>query len=90
MAVLAKAHDIPFYVAGPYLTIDVNTQTGDDIPIKERRREEVISVHGSKYIAPKDVSILNPAFDVTPADYVSGIITERGVFDPRDIAKEFS
>ena len=90
VAVLAKAHDIPFYVAAPYSTIDVKTQTGDDIPIEERRREEVISVHGSEYIAPKDVNILNPGFDVTPAEYVSGIITERGIFSPGDIAKEFS
>ena len=90
VAVLAKAHGIPFYVAAPYSTIDVKTQTGDDIPIEERAREEVMSVHGSEYIAPNDVSILNPAFDVTPAEYVSGIITERGVFDPGDIAREFS
>ncbi len=90
VAVLAKTHGIPFYVAAPYSTIDVKTQTGDDIPIEERRREEVMSVHGSEYIAPKDVNILNPAFDVTPAEYVSGIITERGVFPPGDIAGEFS
>lgn len=90
VAVLAKAHGIPFYVAAPYSTIDVKTQTGDDIPIEERAREEVMSVHGSEYIAPNDVNILNPAFDVTPAEYISGIITERGVFAPRDIAREFS
>ena len=77
---MAKAHGIPFYVAAPYSTIDVKTQTGDDIPIEERAREEVMSVHGSEYIAPNDVNILNPAFDVTPAEYISGIITERGVF----------
>ena len=90
VAILAKTHDIPFYVAAPYSTIDVKTQTGDDIPIEERAREEVMSVHGSEYIAPNDVNILNPAFDVTPAEYVSGIITERGVFAPGDIAREFS
>ncbi len=90
VAVLAKAHGIPFYVAAPYSTIDVKTQTGDDIPIEERAREEVMSVHGSEYIAPNDVNILNPAFDVTPAEYISGIITERGVFAPGDIAREFS
>ena len=90
VAVLAKAHGIPFYVAAPYSTIDVKTQTGDDIPIEERAREEVMSVHGSEYIAPNDVNILNPAFDVTPAEYISRIITERGVFAPGDIAREFS
>lgn len=90
VAVLAKAHGIPFYVAAPYSTIDVKTQTGDDIPIEERAREEVMFVHGSEYIAPNDVNILNPAFDVTPAEYISGIITERGVFAPGDIAREFS
>ncbi len=88
VAVLAKAHGIPFYVAAPYSTIDVKTQTGDDIPIEERAREEVMSVHGSEYIAPNDVNILNPAFDVTPAQYISGI--KRGVFAPRDRAREFS
>ena len=90
VATMAKQHNIPFYVAAPYSTIDVKTQTGSDIPIEERRREEVISVNGSEYIAPKDVNILNPAFDITPAKYVSGIITERGVFSPEDIAREFS
>ena len=90
VAVLAKAHGIPFYVAAPYSTIDVATPTGDAIPIEERRREEVLSIHGSESIAPDDVRILNPAFDITPAGYVSGIITERGVFAPKDIAEEFS
>ena len=90
VAVLAKLHNIPFYVAAPHSTIDVKTQTGDDIPIEERGREEVMSLHGSECIAPEGVNILNPAFDVTPAEYVSGIITERGVFSPEDIAREFS
>ncbi len=90
VAVLAKAHGIPFYVAAPYSTIDVATPTGDAIPIEERGREEVLSVHGSEFIAPKDVRILNPAFDMTPAEFITGIITERGVFAPKDIAGEFS
>lgn len=90
VAVLAKAHGIPFYVAAPSSTIDTATLTGDAIPIEERRREEVMSVHGSEYIAPSDVKVFNPAFDITPAEYVSGIITERGVFLPREIAGEFS
>ncbi len=90
VAVLAKAHGIPFYVAAPSSTIDLATPTGDAIPIEERRREEVMSVHGSECIAPDGVKILNPAFDITPAEYVSGIITERGVFRPNEIAGEFS
>ena len=90
VAVLAKLHNIPFYVAAPHSTIDVKTQTGAEIPIEERGREEVMSLHGSECIAPEGVNILNPAFDVTPAEYVSGIITERGVFSPEDIAREFS
>lgn len=89
VAVLAKAHGIPFYVAAPSSTIDVATPTGDAIPIEERRREEVLSVFGSELIAPSDVKVLNPAFDITPAEYVSGIITERGVFAPKDISVEF-
>ncbi|MDT7041169.1 S-methyl-5-thioribose-1-phosphate isomerase [Candidatus Nitronereus thalassa] len=90
VAVLAKAHGIPFYVAAPSSTIDMDTPNGDAIPIEERSREEVLSVHGSPRIAPEDVKIVNPAFDVTPAEYVAGIITERGVFSPDDIAREFS
>ena len=90
VAVLAKLHNIPFYVASPYSTIDVKTQTGADIPIEERGREEVMSLHGSECIAPEGVNILNPAFDVTPAEYVSGIITERGVFSPEDIAVSYT
>jgi methylthioribose-1-phosphate isomerase len=90
IAVLAKVHDIPFYVAAPSSTIDIATPTGDAIPIEERKREEVLSVHGSESIAPDGVRVLNPAFDITPAEYVTGIITERGVFTPKEIAAEFS
>jgi methylthioribose-1-phosphate isomerase len=90
VAVLAKAHGIPFYVAAPSSTIDTVTLTGEAIPIEERRREEVLSVHGSHPIAPDNVKVLNPAFDITPAELVSGIITERGVFAPQEIAGEFS
>ena len=90
IAVLAKVHGIPFYVAAPSSTIDIATPTGDTIPIEERNRAEVLSVHGSECIAPDDVKVLNPAFDITPAEYVTGIITERGVFTPKEIAGEFS
>jgi len=90
VAVLARAHGIPFYVAAPSSTIDVATPHGNAIPIEERKREEVLFVHGSECIAPETVKVLNPAFDITPAEYVSEIITERGVFSPKDIAGEFS
>ncbi len=89
MAVLAKAHGIPFYVAAPYSTIDMATRSGDNIPIEERSRQEVTALHGGPAIAPTNVSVWNPAFDVTPAKYISGIVTERGVFKPEEIASKF-
>ena len=78
VAVLAKEHKIPFYVAAPWSTIDLNTPTGDAIPIEERAAKEVTH-HGGKQLTPHGVGIENPAFDVTPAKYVTAIITERGV-----------
>jgi methylthioribose-1-phosphate isomerase len=78
VAVLAKEHGIPFYVAAPWSTIDLNTKTGDDIPIEQRSAIEVTH-HAGKQLTPHDVGIWNPAFDVTPAQYVTAIITERGV-----------
>jgi methylthioribose-1-phosphate isomerase len=89
VAVLAKAHDIPFYVAAPYSTIDLATKSGEQIPIEQRNPKEVTSVHGSHPIAPAGVSVLNPAFDVTPAGLITAIITERGVFKPGELAKQF-
>ncbi|MGE0642686.1 MAG: S-methyl-5-thioribose-1-phosphate isomerase [Nitrospira sp.] len=89
VAVLAKAHNIPFYVAAPYSTIDLKTKSGDEIPIEQRNPSEVTSIHGSHPIAPNDVAVYNPAFDVTPAELITGIITERGVFKPGEISKEF-
>ena len=89
VAVLAKAHNIPFYVAAPYSTIDLNTKTGDDIPIEQRNPSEVTTIHGSHPVAPKDVAVYNPAFDVTPAELITGIITERGVFKPQEIKSHF-
>ena len=89
VAVLARAHNIPFYVAAPYSTIDLNTKTGDDIPIEQRNPSEVTTIHGSHSVAPKDVAVYNPAFDVTPAELITGIITERGVFKPRELASQF-
>ena len=90
VAVLAKAHDIPFYVAAPSSTIDLATATGDHIPIEQRRSDEVLSVFGGPQIAPKGADVLNPAFDVTPAGLIRGIITERGIFKPEDVAEQFS
>jgi methylthioribose-1-phosphate isomerase len=78
VAVLAKEHGIPFYVAAPWSTIDLETATGDDIPIEERPAVEVTH-HAGKQLTPNDAGIWNPAFDVTPARYVTAIVTERGV-----------
>jgi methylthioribose-1-phosphate isomerase len=78
VAILAKEHGIPFYVAAPWSTIDTASPTGEAIPIEERAAVEVTH-HGGKQLTPHGVGICNPAFDVTPAKYVSGIITERGV-----------
>ena len=89
VAVLARAHGIPFYVAAPYSTIDLATKTGADIPIEERNPLEVTSIHGSHPVAPAGVAVYNPAFDVTPADLITGIITERGIFAPGELASAF-
>jgi methylthioribose-1-phosphate isomerase len=78
LAVLARQHDVPFYVAAPTNTVDLATPSGDDIPIEERPAEEVISIAGVD-TAPEGTAVLNPAFDVTPHQYVTAIITERGV-----------
>jgi len=78
VAVLAKAHGIPFYVACPMSTIDMNTPSGDLIPIEERIDTEVTEGFG-KRTAPQGVKVFNPAFDVTPHEYVTAIITEKGV-----------
>ncbi|ACO31768.1 MULTISPECIES: S-methyl-5-thioribose-1-phosphate isomerase [Acidobacterium] len=78
VAVLAKEHGIPFYVAAPWSTIDMETPTGDTIPIEERPAVEVTH-HGGKQLTPEGAGIENPAFDVTTAQYVTAIITERGV-----------
>lgn len=78
VAVLAKAHNIPFYVACPLSTIDLSTPTGADIPIEERKPEEV-SMGFGKRTAPEGVHIYNPAFDITPNELVTAIITEKGI-----------
>jgi methylthioribose-1-phosphate isomerase len=78
VAILAREHNIPFYVAAPISTIDLNTPTGDEIPIEERPAEEVRRI-GGKLVAPEGVEVFNPAFDVTPASMVDGLITEGGI-----------
>lgn len=78
VAVLAKEHGIPFYVAAPISTVDLDTPDGSGIPIEQRNVKEVSHIAG-KQMTPNGVSIENPAFDVTPAKYVNAIITERGI-----------
>ena len=78
VAVLAREHGIPFYVAAPISTVDLNTPDGSKIPIEQRASIEVTHLAG-KQIAPDAVRVENPAFDVTPSKYVTAIITERGV-----------
>jgi methylthioribose-1-phosphate isomerase len=87
LAVLCKEHGIPFYVAAPLSTIDFSTESGSDIPIEERDPREVTHIFGKTQIAPDGVKVANPAFDVTPARYVTAIITEKGAFHPKDIHK---
>ena len=78
VAVLAREHGIPFYVAAPFSTVDLETPTGEQIPIEQRSAREVTHI-GDKQLTPSGVKVENPAFDVTPAKYVTAIITERGV-----------
>ena len=88
LAVLARENGIPFYVAAPLSSIDPTIESGELIPIEERPAEEVTTIRGVR-IAPDGVKVLNMAFDVTPARYITAIITEKGAFRPRDIRKLF-
>ena len=81
LAVLARAHRIPFYIAAPVSTFDFSIKTGEDIPIEERQADEVTTFRGAQ-AAPKGMKVYNPAFDVTPARLISAMITERGVLTP--------
>lgn len=81
LAVLAREHGVPFYVAAPISTIDLSTPDGDAIPIEERSPSEVLVLSGSR-LAPEGVSARHPAFDVTPARFVTAIVTERGIARP--------
>jgi methylthioribose-1-phosphate isomerase len=78
LGVLAKENHIPFYVAAPVSTIDVSLKTGEQIPIEERKTEEVTHFQG-KRVAPEVISAANPAFDVTPHNYITAIITDKGI-----------
>lgn len=92
VAVLAKAHNIPFYVACPLSTIDLSTPTGADIPIEERHPDEVTAGFGRR-TAPLGVNVYNPAFDVTPNELVTAIVTEKGIVRapyPENLRKLFA
>jgi methylthioribose-1-phosphate isomerase len=94
-AVIAKENDIPFYVAAPTSTIDWDCPSGDDIPIEERSEQEVLGIVGrdendhirTVYITPKGIKVRNPAFDITPAEYITAIITEKGIIKPDELKK---
>ncbi|MCX5844177.1 MAG: S-methyl-5-thioribose-1-phosphate isomerase, partial [Deltaproteobacteria bacterium] len=81
LAVLAKEHNIPFYVAAPFSTIDMSIRQGDEIAIEERSAEEVTTFRGVR-VAPEGIAVYNPAFDVTPHRYITAIITEAGLALP--------
>ena len=81
LAVSARHHSVPFYVAAPYSTLDANAISGEDIPIEEREPSEVVEGFGRR-VAPEGVKVWSPAFDVTPAELIAAIITEKGVHRP--------
>ena len=81
VAIAAKYHNVPFYIAAPLSTIDTSIKSGKEIPIEERSHEEVTHINGD-WICAKDVNIINPGFDVTPNELITGIITEKGILKP--------
>lgn len=87
VAILCREHKIPFYVAAPMSSIDFSIAKGDGIPIEERDSKEVTHIFGTCQIAPEGVNVRNMAFDVTPAKYITAIITEKGAFRPKDLKK---
>jgi methylthioribose-1-phosphate isomerase len=84
LAVISKMHQVPFYVAAPLSTIDFDLSTGDLIPIEERDPAEIYQV-GTTQLCPDGVNYYNPAFDVTPADLITGIITEKATVNPENL-----
>jgi len=81
LAVVAKYHGVPFYVAAPSSTFDLTLSNGADIPIEQRDHAEVTAPYGHR-IAPAGIDVYNPAFDVTPAELITALITERGIIRP--------
>ncbi len=81
VAIAAKYHNIPFYIAAPLSTIDISIKTGKEIPIEERSHDEVTHINDD-WICAKNVNIINPGFDVTPNELITGIITEKGILKP--------
>ena len=93
VAIAAKYHNIPFYIAAPLSTIDTSIATGAEIPIEERSHEEVTHINGKPICALEGVNVINPGFDVTPNELIAGIITEKGILRPdykKSIAEAFS
>jgi len=86
LAIVAQAHNVPFFVAAPLSTVDFKLASGDLIPIEERHPAEIYQI-GETVICPPGVEFFNPAFDVTPAELIKGIITEKGVVSPADLQK---
>lgn len=92
LAVLAKYHKVPFYVAAPISTFDLQAKSGKDIPIEERDRKEITELFFRRPIAPRDTKVFNPAFDVTPHNLITAIITDKGIVNPpydKNITKIF-
>jgi methylthioribose-1-phosphate isomerase len=81
LAVLARENEIPFYVAAPLSTIDMEVENGDEIPLEEREQEEVLN-YSDTQIAPKKAKAYNPAFDITPHSYINGFVTQEGIIEP--------
>ena len=84
LAIAAQAHNIPFYVAAPFSTVDFDLAEGSLIPIEERDAKEIAQINDTA-ICPAGVEFYNPAFDVTPANLIKGIITEKGVIKPSSL-----
>jgi len=81
LSIIARHHNIPFYVAAPTSSIDMSIATGADIPIEERDADEV-RFFGNQLVAPEDIDVYNPAFDVTPSGMISAFVTEKGIVYP--------
>lgn len=88
VAIIAKHYGIPFYVCAPFSTIDFDCKSGDEILIEQRSPDEVTTMHYEKRMTHPNAKIYNPAFDVTPAELITGIITERGVFKPDELRNQ--